>query len=156
MMNQSKRMSLSQKLLTSKSRQQPHLWIKRRVSTMNKDGLEKRLGSIQLISNENRSKHRFKKLAKLVIICSRWCSWATRSYKINLHKYMSFAHITESTKFREDVHYDFLQQLNAEKRRAQMNSPELQDTKRLIEEGRIRAEMMNFDVDYFKYLMRTR
>lgn len=96
-----------------------------------------------------------KRWSRIAIVCARWCAWAQRNYKINAHRFISFAHITQTTRFREDVHVDFFEQLNAQKRRAQMDSPELEVNKRLIEDGRIRAEMMNFNVDYFKSLLKT-
>ena len=96
------------------------------------------------------SKYRLKKWARLIIICFEWCQWAENQYKINIHRFISFAHITDNYKSLEDLHFDFLQHITAQKRRAQMTSPELQSTRELLERGRVRAEMMNFDVNYFK------
>ncbi len=155
-MNNAKHTSLTRQKL-SIGTQLPYLSIKRRRSTQH---VSKKISGDEVMKIDvtypkqaKKKSEKLKRLVRLVIICYNWCKWTQRFYKINKHKYISFAHITQSTKFLDDLHLDFLVQVNADKRRAQMNSSELVVNDQLIENGRIRAEMMNFNLEYFRFVL---
>lgn len=103
----------------------------------------------QTNSYENKKRSKFKKIANIICMCYRWCQSATKHYKINIHRYISFAHVGR-TKLLDDYHLDFMRNLNIQKRQAQMSALETQANNELVQNARIRAEMMNFNVDYFK------
>lgn len=97
---------------------------------------------------------RWKLCVRVVIVCLRWSHWAQRNYRIKIHRYMSFAHINDTFKFRDEFHFEFLKLLSNQKRLAQTQSATIQEDElnydELVENGRTRAEMMNFDVNYYK------
>lgn len=116
--------------------------------------------SIGAIASSLHSKHgqqqlrRWKLCVRVVIVCLRWSHWAQRNYRIKIHRYMSFAHINDTFKFRDEFHFEFLKLLSNQKRLAQTQSATIQEDElnydELVENGRTRAEMMNFDVNYYK------
>lgn len=149
---------------------QPYLLIKRRLSiNFNERRLDEKRKSLSwevrtsARSRQDRDEetrpakttsNRFKRLLKIVLACLRWCRWAQHTYRISIHRFISFAHINDSFKLHDDLHFEFLQLVSTQKRLAHTQSSESPaggvKFNDLVESGRVRAEMMNFDVNYFK------
>lgn len=74
----------------------------------------------------------------MVIFCYKWCKWATQNYNRIIHRFISFSQIVDT----EDRTLKILKELD-------FKNKEDGDSK-LAQNAKIRAEMMNFDVDFFK------
>lgn len=143
---------------------QPYLLIKRRLSiNFNERRLDEKRKSLswevrtsarsrqEEVQPPKKTSTRLRHLLKIVLSCIRWCRWAHHAYRISIHRFISFAHINDSFKLHDDLHFEFLQLVSTQKRLAhtQSESTEVKFND-LVESGRVRAEMMNFDVNYFK------
>jgi hypothetical protein len=106
-------------------------------------------GNLPRVLHEKKKKQtksrkiKFKMIGKSACVCYRWWKWANERYKLTIYRYISFCQMTDLVDEQIEFEINIRNTIRNE-------DFELEDVDELLHGARIKAEMMNFNKDFYK------